>query len=114
MTIPNSKKHITAGSYSKQWFMASMIALAGTVAATTVKAQTNGSNSPYSRYGFGLLSDRAQGFNKGMSGLAYGMRGGSELNTKTQRHTLPSIHSRSSSMPAFLFKMPTLNNAVRK
>lgn len=82
MTIPNSKKHITAGSYSKQWFMASMIALAGTVAATTVKAQTNGSNSPYSRYGFGLLSDRAQGFNKGMSGLAYGMRGGSELNTK--------------------------------
>jgi long-subunit fatty acid transport protein len=46
------------------------------------EAQTNGSNSPYSRYGFGLLSDRAQGFNKGMSGLAYGMRNGTELNMK--------------------------------
>lgn len=43
-------------------------------------AQTNGSNSPYSRYGFGLLSDRAVGFNKGMGGVAYGMRNGRELN----------------------------------
>lgn len=43
-------------------------------------AQSNGSNSPYSRYGFGLLNDGAQGFNKGMSGLSYGMRSGRELN----------------------------------
>lgn len=47
-----------------------------------IHAQTNGSNSPYSRYGFGLLTDRAQGFNKGMAGLAYGMRNGTELNAK--------------------------------
>lgn len=45
-------------------------------------AQTNGSNSPYSRYGMGLLSDGGNAFNKGMSGTAYGMRYGSELNTK--------------------------------
>lgn len=45
-------------------------------------AQTNGSNSPYSRYGFGLLGDGGNAFNKGMSGTAYGMRSGKELNTK--------------------------------
>lgn len=39
-------------------------------------------NSPYSRYGYGLLSDRAQGFNKGMGGVAYGMRGAQLLNTQ--------------------------------
>ena len=49
---------------------------------TMAHAQTNGSNSPYSRYGYGLLSDGAQGFNKGMSGLSYGMRGGNLLNTQ--------------------------------
>lgn len=57
------------------------MAVAGTTGLTAT-AQTNGSNSPYSRYGFGLLSDRAQGFNKGMSGLAYGMNNGKELNFK--------------------------------
>lgn len=49
-------------------------------AGLTATAQTNGSNSPYSRYGFGLLSDRGIGFNKGMSGLSYGMSNGKELN----------------------------------
>lgn len=44
--------------------------------------QTNGSNSPYSRYGFGLLSDGANAFNKSMAGTAYGMHNGKELNTK--------------------------------
>lgn len=45
-------------------------------------AQTNGSNSPYSRYGFGLLGDGGNAFNKGMAGTAYGMRGGTEINAK--------------------------------
>ena len=45
-------------------------------------SQTNGSNSPYSRYGFGLLGDGANAFNMGMSGTAYGMRNGTELNSK--------------------------------
>ncbi len=57
-----------------------LLALALWPAAYTLSAQTNGSNSPYSRYGFGLLSDRATGFNKGMGGVAYGMRDGHELN----------------------------------
>lgn len=52
---------------------------------TNVNAQqnsNNGSNSPYSRYGFGLMSDGAQGFNKGMSGLGLGMRHNEQINYK--------------------------------
>lgn len=48
--------------------------------AGVLSAQTSGSNSPYSRYGFGLLADQAQGFNKGMGGVALGMRNGTLLN----------------------------------
>ncbi len=59
-----------------------LLAVALFFSALSLQAQTNGSNSPYSRYGFGLLSDRAQGFNKGMAGLAYGMQNGQELNVK--------------------------------
>lgn len=54
--------------------------MAGCLAIGSVSAQTNGSNSPYSRYGFGLLSDRAMGFNKGMAGVSYAMRGGQLIN----------------------------------
>jgi hypothetical protein len=41
----------------------------------------NGINSPYSRYGFGIMSDRAMGFNKAMGGVAQGFRSGHEINT---------------------------------
>ena len=51
-------------------------------AALTATAQTNGSNSPYSRYGFGLLGDGGNAFNKGMAGTAYGMRNGTQINSK--------------------------------
>ena len=52
-------------------------------AAATLQAaaQTNGSNSPYSRYGFGLLAEGGNAFNKAMAGTAYGMADGKELNT---------------------------------
>lgn len=43
-------------------------------------AQTSGSNSPYSRYGWGNLSDEAMGFNKGMAGLGLGARDASIIN----------------------------------
>ncbi|MBO5133596.1 MAG: outer membrane protein transport protein [Bacteroidaceae bacterium] len=52
------------------------------VTVGTALGQTNGSNSPYSRYGFGLLSDRAGGFNKAMAGVGYAMADGKELNVK--------------------------------
>ncbi len=57
-----------------------LLSLAMWSTTSTLFAQTNGSNSPYSRYGFGLLSERSTGFNKGMGGVAYGMRNGHELN----------------------------------
>lgn len=84
------------------------IALSALLAASmvTIQAQTNGSNSPYSRYGFGLLSDRAQSFNKGMAGLSYGMRNGTELNAKN-----PASYSSIDSL-TFLFDMGiSLQNA---
>lgn len=40
----------------------------------------NGINTPYSRYGFGIQSERSVGFNKGMAGIAQGFRNGQEVN----------------------------------
>ncbi len=40
----------------------------------------NGINSPYSRYGFGMQSERSMGFNKGMGGVAMGFRDGQIIN----------------------------------
>ncbi|MBR1504132.1 MAG: hypothetical protein IJ618_09660 [Prevotella sp.] len=48
------------------------------MAATGAYAQ--GTNSPYSQYGFGDLTDQSVGFNKGMSGVAQGFRKGNEVN----------------------------------
>lgn len=51
------------------------------LAAASISAMAqNGVNSPYSRYGFGMLSDRSMGFNKGMGGVAQGFRNGQEIN----------------------------------
>lgn len=54
-----------------------VIALVGVIAA---KAQSSGTNSPYSRYGWGTLNDEAMGFNKAMGGVALGMRDPSIIN----------------------------------
>ena len=40
----------------------------------------SGTNSPYSQYGLGVLSDQSQGFNRGMSGLGYGLRTSNQVN----------------------------------
>lgn len=45
----------------------------------SAKAQS-GTNSPYSQYGLGVLSDQSQGFNSGMGGLGIGLRGNDKLN----------------------------------
>lgn len=55
------------------------IALALSLLTSWSYAQ-NGVNSPYSRYGFGLLSDRSMGFNKAMGGVAQGFRDGQIVN----------------------------------
>lgn len=55
-------------------------ALAAVIGPAT--AQTNGSNTPYSRYGLGILADPAQSFNKGMAGTGIALRSNHELNFK--------------------------------
>lgn len=40
----------------------------------------SGTNSPYSRFGLGMLSERATGFNRGMNGLAMGYRRHNQVN----------------------------------
>ena len=49
--------------------------------SSVASAQTNGCNSPYSRFGLGLLGDQPQGFNKSMGGVGLGVRIGNRVNT---------------------------------
>ena len=43
-------------------------------------AQVSTTLSPYSQYGLGVLSDQSVGFNRGMGGVAYGLRNGKYVN----------------------------------
>lgn len=61
----------------KRIILASSIVLSGV--CLTSKAQS-GTNSPYSQYGLGVLSDQSQGFNRGMNGLALGLRYSNQVN----------------------------------
>lgn len=40
-----------------------------------------GTNSPYSQFGIGVLSDQSQGMGRGMNGVGYGLRQGNNVNT---------------------------------
>lgn len=59
----------------KQVFYAILI----TLFSGSAIAQNN-TNSPYSRYGFGQISDPNFGNSKAMGGVAYGLRDGSQIN----------------------------------
>ena len=75
------------------------------MATLCASAQTNGSNSPYSRFGLGSLKDQSQGFNKGMGGVALGFREGNCLNMQN-----PASYSAIDSL-SFLFDVGiTLQN----
>ena len=50
--------------------------------ATSLQAQTNGSNSSYSRFGLGTLADQSQGFNRGMGSTGIGIRLGNRVNLR--------------------------------
>ncbi|MBQ9640573.1 MAG: hypothetical protein IJV06_03330 [Bacteroidaceae bacterium] len=65
----------------------------------------NGVNSPYSRYGFGLLSDRSMGFNRAMGGVAQGFRNGQEINTAN-----PASYSSADSLTALFDLGMTVQN----
>ena len=51
--------------------------LLGTV--ISVNAQS-GTNSPYSQYGLGVLSDQTSGFNRGMNGVGLGFHEHNQIN----------------------------------
>lgn len=58
---------------------AALCALA-TFAATNASAQS-GTNSPYSQYGLGILSDQSQGASRGMGGIGIGLRNSAYANS---------------------------------
>lgn len=51
------------------------------VTALSQNSSNSSTLSPYSQYGFGVLADQSQGFNRGMNGTGIGMRGGTLINT---------------------------------
>jgi len=55
--------------------------LAGLV-SVSVMGQVSSTLSPYSQFGLGVLAEQSQGFNRGMSGLAFGMRNGKYVNVQ--------------------------------
>jgi len=61
----------------KKHFLVGVIML---LSATGLCAQS-GTNSPYSQYGLGVLTDQSQGFNRGMNGVGIGLRQGNIVNT---------------------------------
>lgn len=68
------------GKKHKRMNITKSLTLALLISAPLTAWGQNGVNSPYSRYGFGLLSERSMGFNKAMGGVALGFRDGQEIN----------------------------------
>ena len=81
------------------------------IAASLVLAAhaQNGINTPYSRYGFGIQSERAMGFNKGMGGIAQGFRNGREINIAN-----PASYSAVDSLTAIFDLGLSLQNSNHK
>ena len=78
----------------------------------------NGVNSPYSRYGFGLLSERAMGFNKAMGGVSLGFRDGQEINPANPASysavdSLTALFDLGATFQASNFKMGNLSQNTR-
>lgn len=57
-----------------------IVSLLAGMALLPAVAQVSTTLSPYSQYGLGVLSDQSLGFNRGMGGVAYGMRSGKYIN----------------------------------
>ena len=55
------------------------IALAA-LAVPGLQAQTNATTSPYSMYGYGMLSDRATALQRQMGGVGYALSSGRQIN----------------------------------
>lgn len=80
--------------YSKHFCLALLMAC-----SLNAEAQTNGSNSSYSRFGLGTLNDQSQGFNKAMAGVGLGFRPNNLVNMAN-----PASYSAIDSL-SFIFDM---------
>jgi hypothetical protein len=56
------------------------VSLLAAMAILPSMAQVSATLSPYSQYGLGSLSEQSVGFNRGMGGVAYGLRSGKYVN----------------------------------
>lgn len=65
----------TAMNLSKKILFA--VAMSASITATYAQS---GTNSPYSQFGLGVLSDQTSGFNRGMNGLGLAFREGNQVN----------------------------------
>lgn len=61
---------------AKRFFSLSLLL----VVALTAFSQQVGSNSPYGRYGYGLLSNQTFGASEAMGGISYGVRRSQQVN----------------------------------
>lgn len=75
------------------------------LAAASATAQSS-SNSPYTRYGFGQLSDQSFGNSKAMGGIAYGLRNGLHINASN-----PASYSAVDSLTFILDAGMSIQNA---
>ncbi len=60
--------------------MKKFLSIAIMMALSVSAVAQSGTNSPYSQYGMGILSDQSTGGNKGMNGLGVGSRDGGQVN----------------------------------
>lgn len=85
-----------------------ILAISAALFAISAHAQ-NGINSPYSRYGFGIMSERSLGFNKGMGSVAQGFRNKEQINIAN-----PASYSGVDSLTALFDLGITLQNGNYK
>lgn len=57
-----------------------LVLFSSTAFVSAQESPSPNTNSPYTRYGFGQLSDQSFGNSKAMGGIAYGLRNGSQIN----------------------------------
>lgn len=65
----------------KKTRIGSFCSIVALLAAPFSAAAQSGTNSPYSQYGLGILSDQSQSQSRGMGGVGIGMRSGKFVNT---------------------------------
>ena len=76
--------------------------------AIEIAAQTS-TNSPYTRYGFGQLSDQSFGNSQAMGGISYGLRNGLQVNASN-----PASYSAVDSLTFIFDAVMSLQNAIFK